>query len=336
MIVWNNIKNLFIHHRLMAFLFLLVLFVTDISVFYALNFYHQITDMQAFYDDEARSYSMAYEGEELAERLDGFCADFSRPLKRIYVQLQYHSDRILANYLGESSARIKVFFGHYFHESSTDEILAPRTGKYQIGDDYFLEGKPFKIIGINAEDVFEIPFASIPAHTPLTVTFVTENPLTQKELQQLQACVSASFGVSTLKLPDKQSSNQNILIECIVLLGILLLTLLNVAYLYSSLAGQAEKAMPDFPCAGLRPGEMRPPLSRGIVDTVDPAVWPCRAHLRGGHSENHERDKRFLCARPDCRNIRRHLCADADARHPVESVESQRNFESIGDCRICI
>lgn len=253
MIVWNNIKKLFIHHRLMAFLFLLVLFVTDISVFYALNFYHQITDMQSFYDDEARSYSIAYEGEELADRLDGFCADFSKPLKRIYVQLQHHTDRILANYLGESSARIKVFFGRYFHESSIDEILTPRTGKYQIGDDYFLEGKPLKIIGINAEDVFEIPFANIPAHTPLTVTFVTENPLTQKELQQLQTCVSASFGVSTLKLPDGQSANQNILIECIVLVGIVLLTLLNVAYLYSCLLDKRKRQCRIFRVLGCGP-----------------------------------------------------------------------------------
>lgn len=240
--VWNNIKNFLCKNTLMFTLFVLVFFVTNISVFYTYNFFLQITDMQEFYEDEARSYSMEWRGADvqgpgLEKRLSAFCEEVDVPLKRIYLQRLHENgkDILLADYLGNKSAEIKVYYGNYLTADSLYETVAPRSSNYKIDDTFIIGGHVFKIIGINTDEAFEIPIAVWDWDAHAKVTIVTPDELSKNQEQHFTEAIRHIFNVETVALPAERAENRNLFMEFFVIILLLCLTLINVAYIYSSL-----------------------------------------------------------------------------------------------------
>ena len=237
----------------MFFLFALVLVITFLSVFYVLNFYHQILNEQAVYNDQSKSFSILYDGDDVTEKLDIFSENNTIALKRIFVEMKNGDDIILSNYYGNSNAKIKVFFGNYFSMTSKNEIIIPRSNALQIGDSYYINDQPFEIVGINAEEVFEIPYQRNVFSGELMITFITEDILSKDSSLEFQSLIKIIFEVESVKLPTDSKVNANYLVDIIIIVLLLSLSLLNASYLFSCLLSKYSEQCRVFKILGCSP-----------------------------------------------------------------------------------
>lgn len=235
MFIWNNIKNFMIKTPLVFTLFALVVFATDISLLYTYNFYYQFIDMRNAYDDDGRSYTISPQAPTaVSSALQAFCSQNRTSLKRVYIQLPQHPDELVINYLGGSSKDIPVIFGSYLSDKAKDEIVVPPSSPYAIGDTYIWNDQAFRVVGINAEKRFEISYREdldLPAL--INITFVTERYLDNMEKTRFVKTIQSFFQCEVTVPTADPDQNAKIWMDFLFLFFLLVLSLINVIYVYT-------------------------------------------------------------------------------------------------------
>ncbi len=256
--IFLNLRALITHRRLYFILFSLVFLVSAMGSLYVLNFYKMTAAEKDLYRESARTYIVSGSVPDAAIRLEGFVADNTGVLQRVYVSVQNGNDTILADMYGEAPQTVKCRYGRYFQSKEEQEILipAPEEGKtpaHRIGDTYSLAGMDFTVVGVSLHPWYEAPYRALFGGDEIEISeiaIVTEKTMSDVALKRFAASIWEAFGVEPVLPVEKAEADPQVIFDLFLVFCLALLGILNMTFLYLSLLNARRKQQAVFRLLG--------------------------------------------------------------------------------------
>ncbi len=260
MLLLLNCRSLIRRAPLFFWLIVLVFGFTTIGLLFTANFW-RARELESQAKDAAYfSYAVAPETGDLDAALAAFSAQEAETLQRLYVMLTNGSDRIVANYCGESKKTFKVFYGRPAEEGKA-EIVLPNpmeasAGGLSMGDTYLLGNTPLTVVGIGINDYYETVYSAAAGQGRIYgVVAVTKTQLTGRAQEDFAAHMAQAFG-GEVSLPEPMPKGEILTLDMLLIFGLMVLGMFNLCFLFSAVLEKRRRQQSVFFLLGCGRGRL--------------------------------------------------------------------------------
>lgn len=233
--------------------FALLMILSICSALYTFNFLLSVIKNNEQELEDERTYIVEVSAPDLDSRLSKIDIK-GKGISHIYCLIDNDGEAVIADYYGHRIGGDKVTIGSWFTESDfadgSKKVVLPNYPslsrqpdfeftRYDIGDSYEINGVSYEAIGIGALSglTYQIPYNSIDDISLISaVAVATESFGDEKEIESLSTYLEQTLGGKVISRPDvneKTSFAEQYLKEGAIIVGIMLMSVFNLAYVYT-------------------------------------------------------------------------------------------------------
>lgn len=233
--------------------FALLMILSICSALYTFNFLLSVIKNNEQELEDERTYIVEVSAHDLDSRLSKIDIK-GKGISHIYCLIDNDGEVVIADYYGHRIGGDKVTIGSWFTESDfadvSKKVVLPNYPslsrqpdfeftRYDIGDSYEINGVSYEAIGIGALSglTYQIPYNSIDDISLISaVAVATESFGDEKEIESLSTYLEQTLGGEVISRPDvneKTSFAEQYLKEGAIIVGIMLMSVFNLAYVYT-------------------------------------------------------------------------------------------------------
>jgi len=260
----KNIKSFLLHHKVIFAIFIISQMVSTLAVLYVTSVFQvsQIADRE--YADSLRTFTVVLDNSISSQELDEQLYTINAQYKGELRQLVIYSDDygVKANYFYPPELYHFVKIGSYFaplaFEMGTNQIILNEIfdfESYSIGDNYFVGGVSYTIVGIASNnDYNEIPYSALPDTLPISAiqlktTIIPNKNQIESTLSNLSEIFLDDVSIFPPEEPDFNLLSQHNM-EYMVCILIFLLSITNISYLFQFVLEKRKSQLAIFRACG--------------------------------------------------------------------------------------
>ena len=244
MLLFLNLKTLVKKMPVYFYMIILVLFFTITGTICSYNYFLTSNSEKALYRETERSYIIAGNFTDIDKSLNDLFNVHKNDIQRIYVTSLNNGDLVLSNYFGESPMIFKVQLGKYFGDDFSKQILIPFStpnGTDYIGGLYNIGSEEYRIIGISSIEAYEVPYKALATKDEIdTIVVVAKDYMNKAAKEALITDIQRIFSEHQVSLPPS-SGEMDLSTDLLALICIILLGLVNLSYIFLSIAEKRKK-----------------------------------------------------------------------------------------------
>lgn len=244
-IIFRNIRQLIVTHRVFFILFIVSQLISILSIMFIYSVSVSQQKQAIYYNQGIRTFTvqpLAKFDRSLDRLLSKIMAEKEDALRGIAVKLG--EDNSHADFTYSSRSALNVSYGRYFTEEDfyrgarqvvLSDILAE--GQKKVGETFVINGVKYEIIGIDSFSLsHEIPYPSIENHEQITeIAIILAEPPNFRKLEQWREYLQRHFSDAVIgepEKPDLRYAAEN-LYKSVSSIAVGLLAVLNFSYLYN-------------------------------------------------------------------------------------------------------
>lgn len=260
--MFNAIKKIFLHliykHKLLFATLVIVQIVSILAALFVCSFLISSTQIEKEYD-YTKTFKITLDNQVSNENLKEYIYDFMKrndiPLKSL--QVIDDEKNISFDFIYNSE---HALYGRYFlkdeFEFYDDVIIVSKNISPEIidGDKYVINGKEYNVVGTNYEFSHILPKSAYDTtiHNNSIITFLLERYPTDIEYNNIATLAKEIFKTDSIELPMRVEDSNSLLNNSttIILLCLVIISIVNVAFVYRYIIEQNKKLIHIFRLVG--------------------------------------------------------------------------------------